>query len=341
MDALHNDFEPNFILFASFTLLLVILVTWKLPNLVQQQNSNQEEDAISVTQQQEQQNDHEQPRNDEEQTAAQGDNQQDAIDPEISAANRQSIGHLARTLLGNPRVWGFLIETVVMGAGMATVEGLLFLYMVQDLQTSNLLCGLSVGINVLMELPIFAMAPTILRLLGHDGMLAVSMVCFFGRVYGYTLLTPDTKYLILPLEATHGITFALFWVASTNVSKALIVQVGAWNTTIPMIVQTLYSSVGVGLGSTMGGWAMQVYGARAMYRFVASMVAVLFLLHMMASIVTRVWWHTGFLPDHPSECRRGRRTTIHAENDNNDSEEPLLSNAQEPTGENDSNTDTP
>jgi hypothetical protein len=49
----------------------------------------------------------------------------------------------------------FLLEVIIVGIGMGTVERLLFLYMVDDLQAFTLLCGASVGVNVLLELPIF------------------------------------------------------------------------------------------------------------------------------------------------------------------------------------------
>ena len=92
-----------------------------------------------------------------------------------------------------PRTFIFLLEVIAMGAGMATVERLLFLYMVNDLEASTLLCGLSVGVNVLFELPIFWYASKLMKTFGHDGLFIFSMACFVVRVYGYTLLGPSTK----------------------------------------------------------------------------------------------------------------------------------------------------
>ena len=181
---------------------------------------------------------------------------------------------------------------------MATVERLLFLYLVNDLGSSNFLCGLSVGVNVMIEIPIFWHAERIMTRLGHDGMFALSMICFFTRVFGYTLLVPSTRWLVLLLEATHGITFALFWVASTDVTKALINQAKGWNTTIPMVIQMLYNSVGVGIGSIVGGWAMKEYVSRDMYRCVAGLILSLFVFHCIAATVSRLCYKTAFLPDH-------------------------------------------
>jgi predicted MFS family arabinose efflux permease len=251
-------FEPNFILFGLLAAITMVLIAWKIPDKVQ------------------------------EDTGGSGNN---------GAAEAGSVVDLIKLSI-NPRVSGFMLETVVMGMGMATVERLLFLYLVNDLGASNLLCGISVGVSVSTEIPVFWHAERIMKALGHDGMFAVAMICFFTRVFGYTLLTPATKLWVLPLEATHGVTFALFWSASTDVTKALINRAKGWNTTIPILVQTLYTSVGVGLGSVLGGLLMKEWGSREMYRCVAAMVLVLFILHIFASVISRVVFKHPFLPDH-------------------------------------------
>lgn len=255
-------FEPNFVLFGLLAALSMALIAWRIPDKVREDTGRRDDDNEG--------------------------NQQD---------NERSVMELLR-LATTPRVAGFMLETVVMGAGMATVERLLFLYLVNDLGSSNLLCGLSVGVNVLIEIPIFWHAERIMKNLGHDGMFAIAMVCFFTRVFGYTLLTPATKWLVLPLEASHGVTFALFWTASTDATKALINQANGWNTTIPMIFQALYNSVGVGIGSIVGGVLMKEWGSRDMYRCVAIVVLVLFIFHVIASIISRVFFKCSFLPDH-------------------------------------------
>lgn len=256
-------FEPNFILFGILAVTCIALIAWKIPDNIQVDTGGN--DTRSETD-----------------------------------GNEGNILDLVR-IATNPRVSGFMLETVVMGAGMATVERLLFLYLVNDLGASNLLCGISVGVNVMIEIPLFWHAERILTALGHDGMFGIAMICFFTRVFGYTLLTPATKWLVLPLEATHGVTFALFWTASTDVTKALINRAKGWNTTIPMVIQTLYTSVGVGIGSVLGGLLMKEWGSRDMYRCVAAMVLFLFVFHIVAVITSRLVFKCPFLPDHGPE----------------------------------------
>jgi hypothetical protein len=73
--------------------------------------------------------------------------------------------------------------------------------------------------QVIFEIPLFQWAREILRLIGHGGCLLVAYFCYFVRVWGYTMLTPETVNRILFLEALHGFTFALLWNASVEYAR--------------------------------------------------------------------------------------------------------------------------
>jgi MFS family permease len=204
-----------------------------------------------------------------------------------------------------PRVAVFLLEVVIMGAAMATVERLLFLYLVNDLGSSTFLCGLSVGVNVLFELPIFWFASSIMTRLSHDVVFTIAMIFFVVRVYGYTLLTKETKWWILPLESFHGVTFACFWITTLDISKILVHQTngGFWSTAIPSSIQMLYSALGVSIGVALGGWAMERYGSRYMYRVTAGIVLITLIMQVTGSIWCRTYSNTAksFLPSEDAD----------------------------------------
>lgn len=260
-------FEPNFAAFGMLSIVNVLLVAWRIPNIDTKSEDERRGNGSET-----------------------GDNR------DSSGAEEAHIVDLLKLALC-PRVAAFMIQTVVMGGGMATVERLLFLYLVNDLGASNLLCGLSVLTNVIFELPIFWFAQHFMGILGRDGMFFVSMLCFVVRVYGYTLLVPSTRWFILPLEALHGVTFACFWVTLTDVTKSLIIEAKGWSTTIPTAIQMLYNAVGVCLGSVLGGWAMKELGARKMYQDVALIVSINLGLHIMGSVSSRLFLKRGFLPE--------------------------------------------
>jgi len=292
----HYGFEPNFIMFGLLGFLMVILVATQVPEIASSCDQSRNEES--------------------------NDNDDDEEEPE-------RIKELVLLAI-RPRVLIFLLEVIIMGAGMATVERLLFLFLVNDLGASTLLCGLTVGVNVLFELPIFWYASQFMAVLGHDGMFLLSMTCFTFRVWGYTLLTPSTKWFVLLLEIMHGITFACFWVVSTDISKTLVDQTkGAyWSTTIPSSVQMLYSSVGVSLGSIIGGWAMNHYSSKIMYQCTASIVFGALLLHIAGSVTSRMCCNgESFLPNYKASD----------EEDDDAEEDSVVSQVQAPDIDTDSN----
>jgi predicted MFS family arabinose efflux permease len=279
----HYGFDWNFIMFGALSFLMIVLVAYYIPNSINVDSTRQEESVTTTTS-----SSIRSTSNEETDVEDDGDGDDDDDDDDTAGQSSERIADLL-ILIFQPRVIFFLIEITIMGAAMATVERLLFLYMVNDLDSSTFLCGLSVGVNVIFELPIFWHASSILNFLGSDGMFLLSMTCFVVRVYGYTLLTPSTKWWILALESMHGVTFAMFWIVTTDVSKVLIDKSkgGFWSTTIPSIVQMLYTAVGATIGSVLGGFAMHQFGSRSMYLFTAEVVFCLLLVHLMGSILAR------------------------------------------------------
>ena len=316
----HFDtFEPNFILFGILALLMVTLVAFKIPDVATDVVPT--ESSVSNASS----NDETSGGNDRSNSVVPTESQSETQSQDIN--DTDSDDHPIMELLylaARPRVAIFLLEVIIMGAAMATVERLLFLYLVNDLQASTVLCGLSVGVNVLFELPIFWHASFFMKALGHDGMFLLAMACFVVRVVGYTMLTPSSKWLILPLEVLHGITFACFWIVSTDISKVLVHQTkGAfWRTAIPSTVQMLYSAVGVSLGSVVGGWAMDVFGSRTMYKWTAGIVGTTWTIHLVGSIVSRFFWNgSSFLPDYADlEDEREPEMLVNANENTSDNE---------------------
>jgi len=262
-------FDWNFIMFGTLSVLMIVLVWYCIPESISVGDTLQQSNTASMNR-----------------DAAETNIADDASNNDVARTGELSD---LLSLFTKPRVLLFVVEVILMGAAMATVERLLFLYMVNDLHASTLLCGLSVGVNVLFELPIFWYASSILNHVGYDAMFLLSMACFVVRVFGYTLLTPSTKWWILPLESMHGVTFSTFWIVTTDVSKVLIDETkkGYWGTAIPSIVQMFYCAVGATIGSVLGGFAMHKFGSREMYHFTASSVLCMLLVHLAGSVLVR------------------------------------------------------
>ncbi len=184
--------------------------------------------------------------------------------------------------LVRPRMLFFLIEIALFGAGMSVVERLLFIYIREDLNGNTVLCGLTVLITVIFELPIFWYAQLLLKKLGHHGMFCVAMFAHTVRVFGYTLLTEDSRYWILCLEVMHGVTFACMWSAAVEYAREGLPK--EWASSAQSILVAALSCVGGGTGAIVGGWVMEHHGARYMYRgagFIASGALVIHVTYML------------------------------------------------------------
>jgi cyanate permease len=108
--------------------------------------------------------------------------------------------------------------------GMAVVENLIFLYF-EFLGGSYSMCGITVAVTVLFELPLFHYAPEVLRRLKSPVWLfQFGCIAYVIRVVGYSLIPIHHPYWTLILEPLHGVTigfvtvgcvaFAAEWVPS-------------------------------------------------------------------------------------------------------------------------------
>jgi MFS transporter, PPP family, 3-phenylpropionic acid transporter len=158
---------------------------------------------------------------------------------------------------------------MVMGMAVSLVEGLVFLFFVRDMKASFTLCGLSVVVTVLFEIPIFAMAPKITKRFSHQTLLLIAHVAYIVRVVGYTFL--PNPWLVLFLEPLHGVTYACFQISTVVYCSELAPD------TMQATAQGLRSAtlnIGSLIGYTLGSYVMENYGSVAMYRGSACLVFV-------------------------------------------------------------------
>ncbi|CAB9505856.1 Major facilitator superfamily domain-containing protein 6 [Seminavis robusta] len=172
----------------------------------------------------------------------------------------------------------WLLQGVVLGAGVSLVDSFLFVYLQNDLHASTTLCGWTVGVTVLLELPIFFYSQSLLKNLGHDRLFVLAMAGYLLRVFGYTLLKPRTVHYIFAMEILHGVTVGCMWIASVDFAAAIAPI--EWSTTVQTMLSTAIFCVGGGLGPMVGGWVMEQHGAVAMYRGAGVVVGVAMLGHL-------------------------------------------------------------
>lgn len=168
-------------------------------------------------------------------------------------------GGLQNALFFNLMFW--------LSVGMGAVESLIFLYFRDDLHASYTLCGLTVVITVLFEIPLFALAPTMLRRLGYYQLSIIGASGYIFRALGYSLV-PSAWYVCL-LEPMHGLTYAL--VHSASVSYVSDRMSGDYESTAQAVLSIL-DALGRSVGSIVGGYIIQTAGSRCLYRILGLLV---------------------------------------------------------------------
>lgn len=183
------------------------------------------------------------------------------------------------------RTIAYIIEVFIVGMAMGIVERLLFIYVQNDLGGSTFLCGVTILVTVIPEIPIFYYSGLILSTLGESGALIVSYICYIIRVIGYTVLTPDTVWYIMFLELMNGPCYAILWASVIEFTRKS--SPPEWLTTTQSIVSLTYFSAGAGCGAIVGGWVMSTYGSIALFRGAAVVVSVLLLRRLIMIYVEK------------------------------------------------------
>lgn len=148
-----------------------------------------------------------------------------------------------------------------LSAGMSLVESLLFLFFQNELHASNLLCGISVIVTVVFEIPIFSKAPELLDKLGTSILAIIGSASFSIRGIGYSL-SPN-GWVALLNEPLHGITYGAFHTATVAyIAERMPPELEA---TGQSVLKTL-QSLGQILGTSAGGYVMERFGSKILYK---------------------------------------------------------------------------
>lgn len=184
-------------------------------------------------------------------------------------ADNKALFALAKGYGTSLPILAFFFYSITLGIGMSIVENLIFL-LFRELRASNFLCGVSVVVTVVFEIPLFSAAPRLLERLGVPGLLAAAGLCYSLRVVGYTLC-PGGWYILL-FEPMHGVTIATFSTASTEFLAQITPP--ALSATGIALFALLKGGLGSSTGTFGGGAIIRRFGETACYRTSAVVVLV-------------------------------------------------------------------
>jgi len=156
----------------------------------------------------------------------------------------------------------FFVNMVAIGAGFSMVEGMLFL-LLKELQASTMLCGLSVVVTVIFELPIFGHAQFFLQKLGAHKMILLGQFAWVVRAFFYANMSQ--AWTVLLIEPLHGVTFALVWTASTQYVADPAISGQGLEASAQGLLNVCFMGIGPILGLSIGGFLFEHLGSHAVY----------------------------------------------------------------------------
>lgn len=172
-------------------------------------------------------------------------------------------------IVGTTSAAAFIFSYFCLASGFAIVENLVFLYF-ETLGGSNTLNGITVALTVLFEIPIFHLAPTLLRKCGPFVLLQTANAAYVIRVMGYTWIPEGYVYFVLLLEPLHGVIHACSQTGAVDFVSQLM-PLGYEASGQGLLF--LFRGLGGVSGLSLGGYISEELGARVMYRTFAAIVA--------------------------------------------------------------------
>lgn len=172
--------------------------------------------------------------------------------------------------------FAFFILIFTVSIGMMVVQNLQFLYFVDELSASNLICGIAVIITVLFEMPLFGIAPTLLRHLGPEWLTIYAALAYAFRAIGYSMV--PSAWVALFLEPLHGVTFAALQTASVAYVAQRTPPGG--DACVQGLPSLLRASAGV-VGTSIGGIIMQAASGRVLYFCTGTLVFVVMVVFVV------------------------------------------------------------
>ena len=142
-------------------------------------------------------------------------------------------------LLQHPSIVLFLVLSFMLGFSFGIIGTFLFLYL-EELGSLYTVMGLTLTVACLSEIPVFIFCSHLIKHLGHNGVLYLTLVCYAIRFLGYSFIR--NPWLVIPLELLHGVTYAAAWATCSGYANVCAPPGMAAN------LQSLFTVTHMGIG---------------------------------------------------------------------------------------------
>lgn len=166
----------------------------------------------------------------------------------------------AGSLWRNRRLMAYLALLVFLQLGTASIWSFYPVYMTQ-LGASREMLGLAITLRGLSEMPLYLTAAWIIKHFTSGRALVFAFLVFACRALLYSVLRVPA--LGVAVEATHGLSFSLFLVASVDYVHRLVPR--EWRATGQALFSAAWFGAGSILGNAWAGWLYDRVGVQAMF----------------------------------------------------------------------------
>ncbi len=173
-----------------------------------------------------------------------------------------------RRLVINPRWLGFLASIFLFGISSSAINNYYVLYL-NALGAREGLTGLAIAVATLGEIPIFLLAPLILRRYSPTPLLLLAFSAVIVRCLLYSVIA-DPNLAVL-VQLLHGPTFSAMWAAGVSYVNQIAPE-GLGASAQGLFGATLYGLSGVG-GALVGSQLFERLGPMGMFRYVGLFAA--------------------------------------------------------------------
>ena len=171
-----------------------------------------------------------------------------------------SIQDFSRAMIKDNRWFQFLVIAFLAGTSINMVVGYLAIYL-KGMGASSVMTGIALSTASLSAIPLFFLAPAILKKKSSMVVMRYSILILALRCFLYTQIK-DPQY-ILPIQLLHGLTFSLFWAAGVLYVKRMIPN--GYDTSGQSLFVAMYFGLGGLAGNYVGGMIFAKWGCNTMF----------------------------------------------------------------------------
>ena len=182
-----------------------------------------------------------------------------------------------------------LLNSLIMGIVMQTLETYLFIYLQENFNATKSFSGLCTTIGSWSCVPIFYYSASLVEKYGHGNMIFVSSAIMLLRLMLLMILPTTWKYTlntILVMHLLHGPSFALFW--ATSVDAIFKQSPKNLSTSCMATLNLFYNVIGACIGSLFWGYMYEILGGMTHSFFLISIL--IQIISVRYCYLSRVWF---------------------------------------------------